>query len=79
MLWLAVGWALGLACGFAVSLALPKYVRLLDNELALLRHTKSPAALATMGAFFIPEPLGACLVLVAALWWLCRRFSGART
>jgi hypothetical protein len=30
----------------------------------------SPAALAAFGAFFVPEPLGMCLVLAAGLWWL---------
>jgi hypothetical protein len=38
-----------------------------------LRKIKSPAALATLGAFFVPEPLGACVVLVAAIWWLYRK------
>jgi len=31
---------------------------------------KSPVALAAFGAFFVPEPLGICLVLAAAIWWL---------
>jgi hypothetical protein len=26
-----------------------------------------------LGAFFVPEPLGVCLILAAAIWWLCRR------
>ena len=38
-----------------------------------LRHIKTPRALAALGAFFVPEPLGACLVLAAAVWWLCRK------
>jgi hypothetical protein len=38
-----------------------------------LRKIRSPAALATFGAFFVPEPLGALLVLTAALWWLYRK------
>ena len=38
-----------------------------------LRHIKTPRALAALGAFFVPEPLGACLVLAAAIWWLCRK------
>lgn len=38
-----------------------------------LRDIKSPLALATLGAFFVPEPLGACLILAAAIWWLCRK------
>lgn len=37
------------------------------------RKIKSPSALATLGAFLVPEPLGACLVLLAAIWWLCRK------
>ena len=37
-----------------------------------VREIKSPPALAALGAFFVPEPLGACLVLAAAIWWLCR-------
>jgi hypothetical protein len=36
-----------------------------------LRQIKTPRALAALGAFFVPEPLGACLVLAAAVWWLC--------
>jgi hypothetical protein len=40
-----------------------------------LREIKSPLALATLGAFFVPEPLGVCLILAAAIWWLCRRPS----
>jgi hypothetical protein len=43
-----------------------------------LRHIKSPAALATFGAFFVPEPLGACVVLAAAIWWSCRKLSRSR-
>jgi len=43
-----------------------------------LRQIKTPRALAALGAFFVPEPLGACLVLAAAVWWLCRKpFRGA--
>jgi hypothetical protein len=43
-----------------------------------IREIKSPLALATLGAFFVPEPLGTCLILAAAIWWLCRkRFHGA--
>jgi hypothetical protein len=44
-----------------------------------LRQIKSPAALATFGAFFVPEPLGACLVLVAAIWWSCRKLGRRRS
>jgi hypothetical protein len=40
-----------------------------------LRKVKSPAALATFGAFFVPEPLGACLVFAAAIWWSWRKLS----
>ncbi|MGA8076612.1 MAG: hypothetical protein WBD53_14410 [Xanthobacteraceae bacterium] len=41
------------------------------------RQIKSPSALATLGAFLVPEPLGACLVLLAIIWWLCRKlYSG---
>jgi hypothetical protein len=36
------------------------------------RQINSPVALATFGAFFVPEPLGICLVLAAAIWWLTR-------
>lgn len=38
-----------------------------------LQRIKSPAALATFGAFFVPEPLGTFLVLMAATWWVCRK------
>jgi hypothetical protein len=38
-----------------------------------LRNIKTPRALAALGAFFVPEPFGACLVLAAAAWWLCRK------
>jgi hypothetical protein len=38
-----------------------------------VREIKSPPALAALGAFFVPEPLGACLVIAAAIWWLCRK------
>jgi len=37
------------------------------------REIKSPVALATFGAFFVPEPFGVCLVLFAAIWWLRRK------
>jgi hypothetical protein len=43
-----------------------------------LRKIKSPAALATFGAFFVPEPLGACVVFAAAIWWSCRKLSRNR-
>ena len=35
-----------------------------------LREIKSPIALAAFGAFFVPEPLGMCVVLASAIWWL---------
>jgi hypothetical protein len=41
MLWLALGFASGLACGCAVWLALPKYIRLLDNELLRVKAAYS--------------------------------------
>lgn len=41
--------------------------------MAGFRQIKSPVALATFGAFFVPEPLGTCLVLLAAIWWLWRK------
>jgi hypothetical protein len=44
-----------------------------------LRKIKSPAALATLGAFFVPEPLGACVVLAAAIWWLYRKLIRYRS
>ena len=36
------------------------------------RQLKSPVALASFGAFFVPEPLGICLVLASAIWLLAR-------
>jgi hypothetical protein len=39
-----------------------------------LRKIKSPGALAAVGAFFVPEPFGAFVVLAAAIWWLYRKF-----
>jgi hypothetical protein len=44
-----------------------------------LRKIKSPAALATFGAFFVPEPLGACVVLAAAIWWSYRKLIRYRS
>lgn len=40
------------------------------------RAIKSPVGLAACGAFLVPEPLGTCLVLAAAIWWLCRKIAG---
>jgi hypothetical protein len=34
-----------------------------------IQHINSPIALAAFGAFFVPEPLGICLVLASAIWW----------
>jgi hypothetical protein len=34
------------------------------------QNINSPIALAAFGAFFVPEPLGVCLVLASAIWWL---------
>lgn len=39
------------------------------------RQVKTPVGLATFGAFFVPEPLGACFVLAAAIWWSCRKLG----
>jgi hypothetical protein len=39
------------------------------------REIKSPVALATLGAFAVPEPLGTCFVLAAAIWWSCRKLK----
>jgi hypothetical protein len=40
-----------------------------------VREMKSPIALAACGAFLVPEPLGICLVLAAAIWWLWRKIG----
>jgi hypothetical protein len=37
------------------------------------REIKSPVALAVCGIFLVPEPIGICLVLAAAIWWLWRK------
>ena len=37
------------------------------------RGINSPVALAECGMFLVPEPLGACLLLAAAIWWLWRK------
>ena len=42
-------------------------------QIPAFRRVNSPAGLATLGAFFVPEPAGACIVLLAAIWWLCRK------
>ena len=43
--------------------------------MAKFREMKSPIALAACGAFLVPEPLGTCFVLVAVIWWLCRKIG----
>ena len=40
-----------------------------------VREIKSPVALAACGIFLVPEPLGMCLVLAAAIWWLWRKIG----
>jgi hypothetical protein len=40
-----------------------------------VREINSPIALATFGAFFVPEPLGGCLVVAAAVWWSSRKLK----
>ena len=40
---------------------------------AIFHQMGSPVALATLGAFFVPEPFGICLVIAAAIWWFCRK------
>jgi hypothetical protein len=40
---------------------------------SMLREINSPLALATLGAFFVPEPIGTCLVIAAGIWWLYRK------
>ena len=44
-----------------------------------VREIKSPIALATCGAFLVPEPLGICFVLVAGIWWLWRKIGLQQT
>lgn len=46
-------------------------------KITSLREIKSPMALATLGAFFVPEPLGGCLVVAAAVWWSSRKLKSA--
>jgi hypothetical protein len=43
--------------------------------MAKIREIKSPVALAAVGAFLVPEPLGTCLVAAAAIWWLGRKLG----
>jgi hypothetical protein len=44
--------------------------------IAIFHQLGSPVALATLGAFFVPEPFGICLVIAAAIWWLFRKLRG---
>jgi hypothetical protein len=43
--------------------------------MARIRDIKSPVALAAVGAFLVPEPLGTCLVAAAVIWWLGRKLG----
>lgn len=43
--------------------------------MARFRDIKSPVALAAVGAFLVPEPLGTCLVLAAVMWWFGRKLG----
>ena len=43
------------------------------------RKIKSPTALAVFWAFFVPEPFGTCLMLIAAIWWSCLRLLRRQT
>jgi hypothetical protein len=44
--------------------------------IAIFHRIRSPVALATLGAFFVPEPFGICCVIAAAIWWFCRKLHG---
>jgi hypothetical protein len=44
--------------------------------IAIFHQIRSPVALATLGAFFVPEPFGICFVIAAAIWWFCRKLRG---
>jgi hypothetical protein len=39
------------------------------GRLSFKKRFRSPAALAIFGAFAAPEPLGAIMVVCAAMWW----------
>ena len=41
----------------------------LMQRLSLQRRFRSPGALAAFGAFAAPEPLGAIMIVCAAVWW----------
>jgi hypothetical protein len=41
-------------------------------HMTTFRQIKSPVGLAAFGAFFVPEPLGMCLVFASGIWWLTR-------
>ena len=43
------------------------------HRVALKKRLNSPAALAAFGAFAVPEPLGAIMVVCAAIWWCWSR------
>jgi hypothetical protein len=43
--------------------------------MAKFRDIKSPVALAAVGAFMVPEPLGTCLIAAAIIWWLARKLG----
>jgi hypothetical protein len=43
------------------------------HRVALKKRFNSPAALAAFGAFAVPEPLGAIMVVCAAIWWCWSR------
>ena len=55
-------------------------------KMTTFSQINSPVALAAFGAFFVPEPLGMCLVLAAGFWWLtqvasvvkARRWTGGK-
>jgi hypothetical protein len=39
------------------------------ERLSFKKRFRSPAALAIFGAFAAPEPLGAIMLVCAAMWW----------
>ena len=43
------------------------------EPLSFKKRFRSPAALALFGAFAAPEPLGAIMVVCAAMWWWSSR------
>lgn len=44
-------------------------------HMAQFREIKAPIALAACGALLVPQALGTCVVLAAAVWWLCRKIG----